>query len=173
MPTVLMENHFHLLIETPEPNLSRGMRRLNGCYTQRFNWRHHRVGHVLQGRFKSLVVERARYLLELCRYLVLNPVRAGLVATPQQWSWSSYGATVGERPAPSWLASAKVLSLFNSNPARAQAAYRQFVAGGIGGLRRGQRLPDRYSWAALPFENGWLHWSHRQNSPMFHAPKLI
>ena len=96
----LMGNHYHLLIETPGPNLSRGMRRLNGSYTQRFNWRHQRVGHLLQGRFKSLVVERETYLLELCRYVVLNPVRAGMVATPADWPWSSYGATAGLRTPP-------------------------------------------------------------------------
>ena len=96
----LMGNHYHLLVETPESNLSRGMRRLNGSYAQRFNWRHQRVRHLLQGRFKSLVVERETYLLELCRYVVLNPVRAGMVATPADWPWSSYGATAGLRTPP-------------------------------------------------------------------------
>lgn len=128
----LMDNHYHLLIETPEPNLSRGMRRLNGRYTQRFNRRHHRVGHVLQGRFKSLLVERETYLLELCRYLVLNPVRAGLVTTPHEWPWSSYGPTAGAQSSPSWLARDQVWSLFDSHQARAQSAYRQFVTQGIG-----------------------------------------
>ena len=129
----LMGNHYHLLLETPEPNLSRGMRRLNGRYTQYFNRRHHRVGHVLQGRFKSILVERESYLLELCRYVVLNPVRAGLVATPHEWMWSSYGATIGARPTPSWLAIDPVLSLFDGNRKRAVSLYRQFVVDGIGG----------------------------------------
>jgi len=128
----LMENHYHLLIETPEPNLSRGMRRLNGSYTQRFNWRHQRVGHLLQGRFKSLVVERDTYLLELCRYVVLNPVRAGRVGTPQEWSWSSYGATAGLRVVPAWLDAASVLSLFDPLQDAARQAYTRFVADGIG-----------------------------------------
>ncbi|MBU4594901.1 MAG: transposase, partial [Proteobacteria bacterium] len=75
----LMTNHFHLLLETPDANLSKAMRQLNSVYTQAFNRRHGRVGHVLQGRFKAIVVDREAYLLELCRYVVLNPVRAGMV----------------------------------------------------------------------------------------------
>jgi REP element-mobilizing transposase RayT len=129
----LMSNHYHLLLETPEPNLSRGMRRLNGRYTQYFNRRHHRVGHVLQGRFKSILVERESYLLKLCRYVVLNPVRAGLVAAPHKWIWSSYGVTTGAHPTPSWLAIDPVLSLFDGNRERAVLLYRQFVVDGIGG----------------------------------------
>ncbi|MDZ4732776.1 MAG: transposase [Nitrospirota bacterium] len=129
----LMGNHYHLLIETPEPNLSRGMQRLNGSYTQRFNWRHQRVGHLLQGRFKSLLVERESYLLELCRYVVLNPVRAGIVAAPQEWAWSSYGATAGLNAAPPWFDVAGVLGLFDADQDRARQAYQQFVAAGIGG----------------------------------------
>ena len=82
----LMDNHYHLLLETPDPNLSRGMRQLNGVYTQRFNRRHGRVGHVLQGRFKAILVDRDGYLLELARYLVLNPVRAGRVKDPGRYS---------------------------------------------------------------------------------------
>ena len=73
----LMDNHYHLLIETPEGNVSRGMRQLNGVFTQRFNRRHGQVGHLFQGRFKAIVVDRESYLLELCRYVVLNPIRAG------------------------------------------------------------------------------------------------
>jgi len=73
----LMDNHYHLLIETPEGNLSAGMRQLNGIYTQTVNRTYSKVGHVFQGRFKLFVVEKEPYLHELCRYLVLNPVRAG------------------------------------------------------------------------------------------------
>ena len=75
----LMDNHYHLLIETPEGNVSRGMRQLNGVFTQRMNRRLGRVGHLFQGRFKAILVERESYLLELCRYIVLNPIRAGMV----------------------------------------------------------------------------------------------
>ena len=75
----LMSNHYHLLVETPDGNLSRGMRHLNGVYTQRFNRRHKKVGHVFQGRYKAILVQKENYLLELSRYIVLNPVRAGMV----------------------------------------------------------------------------------------------
>jgi len=122
----LMDNHYHLLIETPEANLVRGMRRLNGVYTQSFNRRHRRVGHVFQGRYKALLIDRENYLLELCRYVVLNPVRAGLVQRPEQWSWSSYQRTATGEGTEA-LAVEKILSLFPS-----QAAYRQFVAEGAG-----------------------------------------
>ncbi len=91
----LMDNHYHLLIETPELNLSRGMRRLNQVYTQAYNRRHGRVGHVLQGRFKSIVVDKDPYLLELSRYIVLNPVRAGMTTSVRAWRWSSYRAYGG------------------------------------------------------------------------------
>jgi REP element-mobilizing transposase RayT len=122
----LMDNHYHLLIETPEPNLVRGMRRLNGVYTQSFNRRHRRVGHVFQGRYKAILVDRDNYLWELCRYVVLNPVRARLVRRPEQWPWSSY-RTTARAEAAQWLAVDKVLSMFSG-----QAEYRQFVAEGVG-----------------------------------------
>ena len=89
----LMPNHYHLLLGTPEANLSQGMRQLNGLYTQRFNRRHDRVGHVFQGRFKGILVERGAHLLELARYIVLNPVRAGIVACAEAYRWSSLRAT--------------------------------------------------------------------------------
>ena len=108
----LMANHCHLLIETPQPNLSRGMRQLNGVYTQVFNRRHHRVGHLLHGRFSAILVEKEPHVLELCRYVVLNPVRAKAVTWPGDWLWSSYCATVGELPAPAWLTMDWVLGQF-------------------------------------------------------------
>lgn len=85
-----MSNHYHLVIETPEANLSKGMRHLNGVYTQRFNRSHQRVGHVFQGRFKAILVEKDSYLLELARYVVLNPLRARMVRRLENWPWSSY-----------------------------------------------------------------------------------
>ena len=81
----LMTNHYHLMIETPDGNLSQGMRQLNGVYTQRFNQQHQRVGHVFQGRYKSILVQKESYLLELSRYIVLNPVRAGMVVKAENW----------------------------------------------------------------------------------------
>jgi len=91
----LMSNHYHLLIETPDGNLSKGMRQLNGLYTQDFNRAHKRVGHVYQGRYKAILVEKQAYLLELARYIVLNPVRAEMVRSAKDWKWSSYRATAG------------------------------------------------------------------------------
>jgi putative transposase len=81
----LMDNHYHLLIETPDGNLSKGMRQLNGVYTQRFNRQHGRVGHVFQGRYKAIIVQKESYLLKLARYVVLNPVRARMVRSPAEW----------------------------------------------------------------------------------------
>jgi REP element-mobilizing transposase RayT len=101
----LMTTHYHRVAETVEGNLSQGMRHLNGVYTQASNRRHGRSGHLFQGRFKGIVVDRDAYLLELARYVVLNPVRARMVEAPEQWPWSSYGAMMGTAPAPSWLAS--------------------------------------------------------------------
>lgn len=123
----LMGNHYHLLMETPEPNLVRGMRRLNGIYTQAFNRRHKRVGHVFQGRYKAILVDKESYLLELCRYVVLNPVRAKLVQRPAAWPWSSYRFTAGAVKPPQWLAAEKVVGFFSG-----RAAYRRFVAEGLG-----------------------------------------
>ena len=96
----LMDNHYHLLIQTPDGNLSKGMRQLNGVYTQASNRRHGRVGHLFQGRFKAILVDSDAYLLELARYVVLNPVRAGMVKKPDGWAWSSYRASLGLEPAP-------------------------------------------------------------------------
>ncbi len=127
----LMGNHYHLLAATPKANLSRSMARLNGAYTQYFNRRHARVGHVLQGRFKAIVVERESYLLELARYIPLNPVRSGLVPSVEQWHWSSYRAHAGLESPPSWLQMAPVLERFSEDTARAAQHYRQFVHAGV------------------------------------------
>ena len=128
----LMDNHYHLLLETPDANLSRGMRQLNGVFTQRRNWRHGRVGHVFQGRYKPILVEREPHLLELCRHVVLNPVRVGMVARPREWRWSSYRATAGHSPARAFEHRDWVLRQFGADRAAAARAYRRFVAGGIG-----------------------------------------
>ncbi len=126
----LMDNHYHLLVETPEANLSRGMGRLNMAYAQGFNRRHERAGHLFQGRYKAIVVERDSHLLELCRYLVLNPVRAGLVDSPLAWPWSSYRATASTRGAPDWLTTRWILRHFDAEDERARRAYRRFVREG-------------------------------------------
>jgi putative transposase len=99
----LMGNHYHLVLATPQGNLSALMRHLNGVYTQRFNRRHGKVGHVFQGRFKAILVDRDAYLLAVCRYVDLNPVRARIVASPGEWAWSSYRALTGAAECPPWL----------------------------------------------------------------------
>ncbi|MBH0178672.1 MAG: addiction module toxin RelE [Nitrospira sp.] len=128
----LMDNHFHLVVETPEANLSKAMRQLNGVYTQAFNRRHQRVGHVLQGRFKAIIVDRDSYLLELCRYVVLNPVRAKTTRKPDSYLWSSYRATAGLAPTPPYLTIDWLLSQFGQQRVAAQGKYQTFVAEGIG-----------------------------------------
>ncbi len=128
----LMGNHYHILVETPEANLSRGMARLNGVYSQWFNRRHQRVGHLFQGRYKAIVVAKQSHLLELCRYVVLNPVRAGLVDSADRWAWSSYQATATGRGVPPWLTTQWVLAQFDAETGRARQAYRRFVEEGSG-----------------------------------------
>ncbi|HSL06064.1 MAG TPA: transposase [Nitrospiraceae bacterium] len=128
----LMDSHIHLLIETPQPNLSRGMRQLNGVYTQRFNRRHRTVGHLFQGRFKAILVEKEGYLLELARYIVLNPVRAKMVKTPEHYPWSSYRSMLGLAPVPPVLDTEWILDQFAGTRATARRRYAKFVHDGIG-----------------------------------------
>ena len=127
----LMDNHYHLLIETPDGNLSLGMRQLNGMYTQGFNRRHKRPGHVFQGRFKGILVDKEHYLLELARYIVLNPVRVGKVSQPGAWQWSSYLETAGLRNGMGFLTTDWVLGCLGSKKKAARARYCQFVAEGM------------------------------------------
>jgi putative transposase len=128
----LMNNHYHLLLETPDSNLSHAMRQLNGVYSQRFNRRHGRTGHLLGGRFHAVVVHRDVHLREVSRYIVLNPVRAGLVDDPAEWRWSSYLATVGEALVPSFLTTEWLLGLSGmAERVGAQRAYREFVRAGV------------------------------------------
>jgi putative transposase len=127
----LMANHYHLLVETPKANLSIGMRQLNGIFTQSFNRRHRRVGHLFQGRFKAILVEKESYLLELCRYIVLNPVRVKGRTSPAAWKWSSYRPTAGLVPAPEFLSTDWLLEQFGQNRRVAQKRYREFVRDGI------------------------------------------
>ncbi len=128
----LMGNHYHPLIETPVADLSKGMRELNGRYTQAFNHRHRRVGHLFQRRFKAILVERDAYLLELCRYAVLNPVRAKRVRSAAQYTWSSYRATAGQRNAPRFLTTDWILSQFGTRRPEAVKRYQSFVRQGVG-----------------------------------------
>lgn len=124
----LMGNHYHLVIETGEGNLSQAMKHLNGVYTQRFNKRHGKSGHVFQGRYNAILIKKSSHLLAACRYVVLNPVRAGLVTAPADWNWSSYKGTAGMQSAPGFLSTSWLLSQFSENPFEARARYIEFVS---------------------------------------------
>ena len=126
----LMTNHYHLLVETPDANLSQGMRQLNGIYTQWINREYGRTGHVFQGRFKSILIQKENHLLEVARYVVLNPVRAGMVRNPRDWRWSSYCATAGQGEVPELPSETWLLCQFDSDIVRAIRAYRRFVRQG-------------------------------------------
>ncbi len=128
----LMDNHYHIAIETIEGNLAQGMRHLNGVYTQTFNRTHKRVGHVFQGRYKAIIVEKDGYLLELARYVVLNPLRANMVKDVAAWPWSSYAAMLGTQPAPEWLQTDWILGQFSPQRRRAINLYVDFVREGVG-----------------------------------------
>ena len=130
---VLMSNHYHLVAETPEPNLSVGMKALNEAYASTFNVLHRRVGHLVQGRFKSIAVERESHLLEVLRYVVLNPVRCQAVRYAGDYPWSNYRATAGLASGPSWLNTEWTLAQFGpGSRAELTERYRQFVADGKG-----------------------------------------
>jgi putative transposase len=126
----LMDNHYHLLIETGAPTLSVGMKYLNGTYTQSFNRLHQRAGHVFQGRYKAILVEKESYLLELSRHIVLNPVRAKMVRSAKEWRWSSYRATAGQTEAHPCLTTESVLSVLGKRRKKAQEKYRAFISDG-------------------------------------------
>jgi REP element-mobilizing transposase RayT len=127
----LMTTHYHLLVETPRPNLPRGMRQLNGVHAQRFNRRHERCGHVFEARYRAIFVQKETHLGRAARYIVLNPVRAAMVAHPGEWPWSSYRATAGLARRPPWLTTSSVLGWFAGRRVEAQAEYRAFVQAGI------------------------------------------
>jgi putative transposase len=126
----LMQNHFHLLLEPSAYPLSRMMQQLNSAYGQGFNRRHNRVGHVLQGRFKALLVDRDEYFLQVLRYIVLNPVEAGLVSAPAEWRWSSYRATAGLGGGPAFLALDDVWKAFDADVGSARGLFADFVGAG-------------------------------------------
>jgi REP element-mobilizing transposase RayT len=130
-----MGNHYHLLVRTPEPNISDGMQYLNARYAEWFNWRHGYSGHLFKGRFWSELVETDEYLVEVARYIVLNPLRAGLRGHPGDWPWSSYRATVGAASALRFLTTDWLLEQFGRDPKAARAAYAAFVSEGARTLR--------------------------------------
>lgn len=139
----LMGNHYHLLIETSTPTLSKGMKFLNGTYTQYVNRQYQRVGHVFQGRFKAILVQKESYLLELARYIALNPVRAQMVRSAGQWRWSSYRATAGLDESHTCLATEWILAGFATTKNDAQQRYRDFVQAGKGQPSPWQQLKNQ------------------------------
>ena len=126
----LMTNHYHLVVATPDPNISIGMHRLNGAYARWFNRSHGHQGHLFQARFHSALVERDSHLLEACRYVVLNPVRAGLVQEASNWAWSSYRSTVDADGQPSFIASEALLELFGPDADSRRRRFENFVRDG-------------------------------------------
>lgn len=129
---VLMSNHDHLFVETPEPNLARGMQFFNGSYTGGFNRRHRRAGHLFQGRYQAILIESQGHYQEVSRYIHLNPVRAGLAGDPKDWRWSSYGGYYRAQAKPAWLTCERVLKESGAVEASARKGYRRFVLSGIG-----------------------------------------
>ncbi len=127
----LMENHYILLIETPDGNLSLGMRQLNGVYTQTYNKTHNKTGHLFQGRFSSLVVEKETFLLKVCRETVLAPVRSKEVNHPRAWRWSSFPATIGMAKPPDFLNTDWILGRFGENIKDARHGFTEFIVKGI------------------------------------------
>ena len=127
----LMPNHVHLLIETRTANLSRGMRHLNGVFTQRFNERHGRVGHLFQGRYKAPLVDHDAYLLGLVRYILLNPVRAGLVGAAADWRWSSHAWASGQASAPRWAAPDRIWHALGAARESARRSIAAFIDSGV------------------------------------------
>jgi putative transposase len=123
----LMPNHYHLVLETVTDDISAGIQWLNGTYAQSFNHRHGVAGHLFQGRFHSVLVESNWHLLELSRYVVLNPVRGGLCAHAAEWKWSSYRAATGRASRPGFLSVDWLLSQFGRDPLQAREAFRLFV----------------------------------------------
>ena len=130
----MMGNHYHFVVQTHQPNLSRMMRQVNGVYTQYYNRRHAKVGHLFQGRFKAVVVDEEAYFLEVCRYVDLNPVRARMVKQPQDWPWSSYCGHTGRVEGPAWLDSQALHRRLAPRAPRSEGAraYARFVAQGRG-----------------------------------------
>ena len=124
----LMDNHYHLLLETPSGNLSQIMRHINGAYTTYFNVKRRRSGHLFQGRYKAILVEMDEYAKELSRYLHLNPVRAKMVQTPEAYAWSSYRYYIGRQKPAKWLCRDFILGYFGQKVPAAQKAYQKFVS---------------------------------------------
>jgi len=155
----LMSNHYHMLIETPRANLSRAMRHINGVYTQRYNKRWKRDGHVFKGRYKAILVEDDAYLVELLRYIHLNPVDAGLAKSPEKYQWSSHSRYLG-RADLKWLATGLLLSYFGRQKNRARRKLHEFVMDGV--PERLKELLSRKRWPGVfgtELFQEWVVWN--------------
>lgn len=123
----LMDNHYHLLLETPSGNLSKIMAHINGAYTTYFNVKRERFGHLFQGRYRAILIEADEYAKELSRYIHLNPVRANMVNLPEEYEWSSYSYYIGKKKSPEWLKMDFILGYFGRKLTGAQKSYKKFV----------------------------------------------
>ena len=167
----LMRNHFHLLVETPEANVSRAMGQLTGSYTQDFNRRHHRSGHLFQGRYKAILVEKDSYLLELSRYIHLNPVRVGEVSRAWEFAWSSAAAYVGKATVPEFLTVGDVLAHFGRRRAVARRRYADFVADGA--ASKGEKPWRLVEGQVLLGERAWVERMKRRLAGTAVATKIV
>jgi putative transposase len=123
----LMVTHYHLVLTTPKPNIGLGMQLLNGLYARTFNRRHGRLGHLVSARYSAAVIESEGHAFEVCRYVPTNPVRSEMCTKAEDWPWSSYGATLGLRPEPSFLDSSWILERFGGDLSTARQNLRDFV----------------------------------------------
>ncbi len=163
----LMSNHYHMLIQTPDANLSRFMRHVNGVYTQRFNWFHGCDGHLFRGRFKSILVDKDAYLLQLVRYIHRNPLEAAIVDNLDTYKWSSHKGYISRAKKWDWLSKDFVLSMLTKDKRQQRRAYRQFIAKGnteeMVQVFAGKRLPwllgsERFmDWVKDRFFKGKYH----------------
>ncbi len=128
----LMDNHYHVVIQTPRANLSEVMQYLNGSYTTYINTKRQRVGHLLQGRYKAILIDADAYAMEVSRYVHMNPVRAGMVSKPAEYPWSSYQYYIGKKKVPTWLTMNIILDYFDERTSEGQRKYREFIEEKIG-----------------------------------------
>ena len=153
----LMPNHYHILVQTPDGNLSRCMRHLNGVYTQRFNCKNKLDGQLFRGRYKSVLVEEDNHLLELLRYIHRNPLKAGMVTDLNAYSWSSHRGYLANEQGWSWLYRDTLLNMFSTTRNKAFSDYLEFVT-----QHNTDEIEYFFARKNLPL-NLWLHWLYRQN----------
>jgi REP element-mobilizing transposase RayT len=153
---VLMTNHFHLVLKTPDPNLSKGMQWLNSAYANSFNRIHRRGGHLFQGRFKAFLIDEESYFADVLRYVVLNPVRATMCARPEEYRWSSYRATAALEAAPDWPDVRAVHRLFGPDVRQAgRRCTRSSVRWRTSRARRRRRFAPQEATSCETWWRGW------------------